>query len=361
MGIMVGRRPICRAQPGGDTFCREHTDDCGRHGRSTRQRAARGSAVAMPVPGISCRCPVYDGVNIVLGDADATGRGPIDAAEGPYDRNYRARPASDPPDFVTALTTKGPLSTKRIIWATGAAKPTIEPYGNAKVFSISEHAVGSIDDLAQLLNNLEHNLTAFMVRGRPAEGIARHYTSRRLHPRTKSAGTIEPATIEPAAHHWIPLDLDSIDCPDWLDPVHEPDRTVEYVVSQLPEVFHGATCWWSFTSGQGIKPGIRIRLFFWADRALADWQLKAWLSGYPVDQSIFAPAQPVYVARPIFIGMPDPVPTRSGIWRGDRDAITPPTITKPRGYCSQRAIRPAKLEHLLWRRLRGLPRADRRP
>src|SRR5271167_4984817 len=106
---------------------------------------------------------------------------------------------------------------------------------------------------------------------------------------------------------------------------------------------------------------LRIRLFFWADRALADWQLKAWLSGYPVDQSIFAPAQPVYVARPIFIGMPDPVPTRSGIWRGDRDAITPPTITKPRGYCSQRAIRPAKLEHLLWRRLRGLPRADRRP
>jgi hypothetical protein len=249
-------------------------------------------------------------------------------AENHADRSSCPRKASDPPDSVTVLTSRGPLATKRIIWAPGAAKPTIEPYGNAKVFSISEHAVGSIDDVAQLLSNLEHSRTAFIVRGRPAEGIARHYAYRRLHTRTKRDGTIEPATIEPAAHHWIPLDLDSIDCPDCPGPVHDPNRTVEYAVSQLPEVFHGATCWWSFTSGQGLKPGIRIRLFFWADRALADWELKSWLSGYPVDQSIFAPAQPVYVARPIFIGMPDPVPIRSGIWRGDRDVITPPAIEK---------------------------------
>jgi hypothetical protein len=58
--------------------------------------------------------------------------------------------------------------------------------------------------------------------------------------------------------------------------------------------------------------------------------LKAWLTGYTVDQTIFAPAQPIYVARPIFIGMPDPVPIRSGIWRGDRDLITPPAIEKAR-------------------------------
>jgi hypothetical protein len=197
---------------------------------------------------------------------------------------------------------------------------------------------------AQLLSELDHCPTTFVVRGRPAEGIDRHYAYRRLHPRTQSDGTIEPATIEPAEHRWIPLDLDSIPCPEWLDPVHEPARTVEYVVSQLPEEFHGVTCWGSFTSGQGIKLGIRMRLFFWADRALADWELKAWLGErvptegvapakwprkYPVDLAIFAPAQPIYVARPVVVGGPDPVPIRSGIWRDDRDAITPPTITKP--------------------------------
>jgi hypothetical protein len=73
------------------------------------------------------------------------------------------------------------------------------------------------------------------------------------------------------------FDLDSIACPVWLDPVHEPDRTVEHVVALLSDEFHGATCWWQFTSGQGVKDGIRIRLFFWSVRALADWELKAWL------------------------------------------------------------------------------------
>jgi len=43
--------------------------------------------------------------------------------------------------------------------------------------------------------------------------------------------------------------------------------------------------------------------------------------------SIFAPAQPIYVARPIVVGRLDRVPTRCGLWPGNRDAITPPEIT----------------------------------
>jgi hypothetical protein len=85
--------------------------------------------------------------------------------------------------------------------------------------------------------------------------------------------------------------------------------------------------------GVNQRPGVQARppneAFLLADRALADWELKQWLADSPVDRSIFAPAQPIYIARPVFVGMPDPVPTRSGIWRGDRDVITPPTITKP--------------------------------
>ena len=73
---------------------------------------------------------------------------------------------------------------------------------------------------------------------------------------------------------------------------------------------------------------ISLRLFFWSDGSLADWQLKQWLADAPVDHSIFSPAQAIYVARPIFVDMPDPVPFRSGIWRGDRDAITPPVIER---------------------------------
>jgi len=48
-----------------------------------------------------------------------------------------------PPDFVTVLTTKGLLATKRIIWAPGATKPTIVSYGNAKAFRISGYLSGA--------------------------------------------------------------------------------------------------------------------------------------------------------------------------------------------------------------------------
>src|SRR5262249_55232052 len=123
----------------------------------------------------------------------------------------------------------------------------------------------------------------------------------------------------PAARQWIALDCDRMACPDWLEPVFEPDRTVEYVVSRLPAEFHDATCWGQFTASQQIKPGISMRLFFWADRPLSDTELKTWLADSPVDHAIFSPAQPIYVARPISVGMPDPVPYRSGVWHGDRD------------------------------------------
>jgi hypothetical protein len=51
--------------------------------------------------------------------------------------------AAVPPDFVTVLTTKGLLATKRIIWAPGATKPTIVSYGNAKAFRISGYLSGA--------------------------------------------------------------------------------------------------------------------------------------------------------------------------------------------------------------------------
>ncbi len=235
-------------------------------------------------------------------------------------------------DSVTVLTTKGPLATKCITLPPGATRPVIEAYGKAAYFSISEAPVSGIDDLAAVLNSVELRQTSFLVRGKPAEGIDRRNARRRLHARIGKDGTVEPATLGPVARHWIPLDLDSIACPDWLDPIHEPDQAVEHVVDLLPEEFHGTTCWWAFTSGQGVKDGIRIRLFYWADRPLADWELKQWLCDSPVDHSIFAPAQPIYVAKPLFVDMPDPVPIRSGIWRGDRDAITPPVIEKPKRH-----------------------------
>jgi hypothetical protein len=252
-------------------------------------------------------------------------------------RSHTANTAEAPPgtpgadlsgaDSVTVLTTQGPLATKRII-AVLHGPPKIEPYGSAKFFSLRQADVSNIDELAALLGRLEKAPRSFIIRGRPRDGTDYRRVLRRVRDRRNSDGTVTPSTIEPAARHWIPLDCDRIACPDWLDPFDEPDQIVEHVVSRLPSEFHDATVWWQFTSSQGIKPGISLRLFFWSDRPLADWELKQWLADSPTDPSVFAPAQPIYVARPLFVGMPDPVPFRSGIWRGDRDAVAPPEIKK---------------------------------
>jgi hypothetical protein len=178
---------------------------------------------------------------------------------------------------------------------------------------------------------------AFVVRGRPREGIDRQRSRRLLHDKRNRNDSVTPATLEPAARRWLALDCDRLECPHWLDQFDEPDRTVEHVVSLLPVEIHYATVWWQFTSSAGIKPGISLRLFFWLERPLEDWQLKQWLADSPVDPAVFAPAQPIYVARPLFVGMTDPVPWRSGIWHGDRDEVTPPDIEKPQPRESQSA------------------------
>jgi hypothetical protein len=244
----------------------------------------------------------------------------------------------EPLDYLTVLTTKGrlatkPLATKRITHTPGGF--VVEPYGRAQQFEMQEWGVSSIDDLARVLRTLERHFDSCIIRGRPKPGTHCFSAKRRVRDRRNPDGTVTPATIEPAARQWIALDCDRMACPDWLDPVFEPDRTVEYVVSRLPAEFHDATCWWQFTASQQIKPGISMRLFFWADRPLSDTELKIWLADSPVDHAIFSPAQPIYVAWPIFVGMPDPVPFRSGVCRGDRDAITPPPIEQARSRAKQ--------------------------
>jgi hypothetical protein len=249
-------------------------------------------------------------------------------------------------DFVTILTAKGGRrATKLIIWRQDLGFPEIRPYDNMRTFSAIEEKVSGIADLAALLERISVSPSAFIVRGRVSEGVDRNRMLRRVRARGRD-GLAEPATLEAAAHYWIPIDFDALPCPDGLDAVHESDQTVEYAVSKLPEAFHRTTCRWAFTSSQGFKPGINLRLFFWADRPLSDEELKAWLAErvpaagqlrtkwprrWPLDPALFNPAQPIYTAAPIIVGMADTVPVRSGLWVGDRDLVIPQTIAKMRG------------------------------
>ena len=235
-------------------------------------------------------------------------------------------------DYLTILTTRGLLATKKIIAIPGQ-DPKIVNYAKAARFSFTERPIASFDDLAAVLTDLQRWSHTLIVRGKPAPGINRHNDVRRLKPRKKSDGTIEPATLVSQPRRWLPIDMDSVPCPSGIDPIHEPDLVVEYVISLLPNEFHDVSVFWYFTGGHGFKPGIRIRLFYWLDRPVLDDEAKLWLAG-PIaegliDAKLFHPIQEIYVAQPTFDGTTDPLPYRYGIWRGDRDAVPVPVITKP--------------------------------
>jgi Primase C terminal 2 (PriCT-2) len=221
-------------------------------------------------------------------------------------------------DTVTILQTKrGIVAAKRISLREGQ-EPQVKGYDNAKHFIVHERPVNSLQELAELLGKIEKERRYLIIRGRLLDGVDPNNALKRLH---ANEADNEPACFGPAARQWLPLDFDAIPCPPGLDPITDPEAAVRHLAGLLPESFHNTSCWWQHTSRAGLKPDIRMRLCFWASRAVTDDELKAWLIEAPIDTSIYNPVQAIYVANPIIEGGPDPVPVRSGIFRGSQDTV----------------------------------------
>ena len=94
----------------------------------------------------------------------------------------------------------------------------------------------------------------------------------------------------------------------------------------LPSAFHAARCIVVASGSHGIKPGLRLRLWFWMLRPLTGPECKRWLRGAPVDAALFSPAQLTYTAAPMFDGgAADPLPHRLALLPGTREDVAPPS------------------------------------
>ena len=136
---------------------------------------------------------------------------------------------------------------------------------------------------------------------------------------------------------WVIMDVDRPAVPahlvaDWVD---HPEDVVEHVLELLPEPFRTSSCWWSVSSsaavptrdGRELSDQIKLKLGFLLDRPLCGVELKNWLKtlAAPVDPSTLNAIQLIYLAPPLFSGgLHDPVPRRSGIWRGYGDVVAVP-------------------------------------
>lgn len=219
----------------------------------------------------------------------------------------------------------------------------VQPYDRATFFDFIEVQVTNLAAVARRLKILVAQPRAAVVRGNPLTTERR--TLRRLVHNDKTRNY--PATLGSCSHSWVAIDLDDLPFPIG---VVASDLAACGLAGReaLPEAFQGGTCIVQATASHGLKPTMRLRLWFWLDRKTTDSELKQWLARSPADLSLFSPAQLHYVAAPIFEGgMVDPLPSRLTFILGTDvvtvpppEALTPPprrAWTPPAFSCSEAA------------------------
>jgi hypothetical protein len=227
---------------------------------------------------------------------------------------------SPPADRLTILRTKGLPATKTLGLGPHGEPVVAAAYGQAKRFSIRQESVDGIHALAAVLDSVRWD--EFVLLGEPLPGTDRTATVRRLH---ADPVTGERPTFREQARRYVLLDFDHLPGPYRFDPL-DGELAAEHARATLPAACRRATCWWQLTSSAGVKPGVRLRLAFWLDRALGKAELERLFAGVPVDPSTFRPLQPIYVAPPILRGVADPVRRRSGVLVDRDDAVPVPAL-----------------------------------
>jgi hypothetical protein len=232
-------------------------------------------------------------------------------------------------DKITLLKARdGKILAKRFTRQDGEL--TKRSYDRAYEFQVWQIDLSGVDDLGRLINDVADQAAVCVIRGEPRPGINRDRARRRLHDGTDpdTGEILVEATFDPAARRWGALDLDGLEPSHGL--VADTEVAFRIVQRALPAEFQGVTCVWQHTASAGIKPGVHARLWYWFDRPVADHELKCWLSGVPVDRSLFNPVQVHYTATPLFSDpADDPIAERIVLLRGDTDVIAVPEITLP--------------------------------
>lgn len=224
-------------------------------------------------------------------------------------------------DSITIIRSPYLLLAKRI-----HADSRTEPYGSAKTIDLFERPVPDLDALRALIAKLIPRPDCAVVFGGVADPErVRHV--RRLSKADLKTGDLPTLRVVP--HRWCALDMDGVERP--LDvPAHDLAACAGHAVQRLPIAFHGARCIVQASASHGIKPGCRLRLWFWLDRPVTGAELKVWLKPHPVDPCTFVTAQPIYTAAPVLVGRPDHLPTRLADVPGAQAVAVPaPELLKP--------------------------------
>jgi hypothetical protein len=197
----------------------------------------------------------------------------------------------------------------------------IQDYDLARTFDMSMVQVSDLDHLFYRLDCLASRSDLAIVRGAIIGPPRIHRVRRLIHDHDE-----EPdgnATLQDASHRWVCLDIDGIHRPDDVA-VTDLLACAHCAIDLLPGEFRPARAIVQATSGHGLKPGSRLRLWYWSSRPLTGPELSRWLRRAPVDDRLFSPCQVIYTAQPTFApGLADHIPCRMAERPGTETVAAP--------------------------------------
>jgi hypothetical protein len=198
---------------------------------------------------------------------------------------------------------------------------TCDDYALARSIHLRPVALPDFAALFDLLRVLADRPRCAIVRAAVADPSRVLGVRRLLHP---DPDTGEAPTLREVPRRWCALDLDSVPLPEGTDP-RDLERCARHVLALLPPAFREARCIVQATAGHAIKPGARLRCWFWLSRPTIGADLAQWLAGFPVDPSCHRAAQAIYTASPLFEGRDDPLPRRLALLPGAEAVAVPPS------------------------------------
>ena len=140
---------------------------------------------------------------------------------------------------ILRCTGRGKRATKRWRADPITGEPRREDFDAGTWFKAARCAFTNIHELSALLTRLESDPLALVIRGKPCDGVDLSQPVRRR--KTPDKAGKRWFEDEPGGLHWVLLDFDKVRLPAGLDPVTEPEETVRWLVSLLPDEFQGIT------------------------------------------------------------------------------------------------------------------------
>lgn len=199
----------------------------------------------------------------------------------------------------------------------------ITGYDLAKTFDLKVWPIADLNALRETLHTLVDRSDCAVVRGSPIDPNRSTGVRRLVH---RDAKTGDEPTLRETPHQWLAIDLDGVERPDDV-PASDLGACATVAIQRLPKAFQGVRSIVQATGSHGIKPGCRLRLWYWCDRPVTGRELKQWLRDSPADPSVFDPSQLIYTSGPVLeAGVSDPVPQRISEISG-REMVEVPEAT----------------------------------